>query len=729
MRASRPRLRTRHRRAALALAMIALALGACSDASRGGGAFDGPGAVDEAWFQERQRDALAFATRTFAPSNPLNVIAHLERARIEPEYSIPGAVPDDAFDDRFAKMAALEDTRDFDALYLLNLLLGYRDDPVLSPALVEKLERALFAFKFWYTEPTAPGLVDDSYYWTENHEVIYATLEFLMGQEYPERTFANDGRSGAEHRDRARERLLRWFELRARFGFSEWHSNVYYQKDLTPLLTLVELADDDEIRTRAAMVLDLLLFDMALHTHRGAFGSTHGRSYKKDKMSSLDDDTWGGVKLLFGTATYDYQSSSHPDAVLLARARRYRMPEAILRVARSTASFTDRERMGIRIDEDGPFEDAPQAPYGFSFDDPRDLTVWWGIGALTTWPVVPLTLRTMEQYDLWNTTNFAPFADLRVLTANPRGAQQLAIATHRFLGFGLLNEVNTVTHRTADYMLSSAVDYRAGSFASQIHTWQATLDANAIVFTNHPFRPIIASQDWGFDEEQGGYWTGEASVPRAAQVENVGLYLYAPKYPMRSNPPFEYFRWEPYTHAYFPQDHFDEVVEDGKWVFGRLGDGYVALWSWRDTSWLEYDPAVYATRGMLRPFDLVAHGGADNVWIVECGRAEEWGGFAAFRAAVAAAEVRVEPLGPVADDGVAAGFAVEYASPSQGRLRFASDGPLEVNGVERPLADFPRFDNPFAQVPFDSPLVEIAVEGYAVTLDFAAGRRTLGAPR
>src|SRR5690606_33968823 len=109
--------------------------------------------------------------------------------------------------------------------------------------------RALFAFKFWYTEPTAPGLVDDSYYWTENHEVIYATLEFLMGQEYPERTFANDGRSGAEHRDRARERLLRWFELRARFGFSEWHSNVYYQKDLTPLLTLVELADDDEIRT------------------------------------------------------------------------------------------------------------------------------------------------------------------------------------------------------------------------------------------------------------------------------------------------------------------------------------------------------------------------------------------------------------------------------------------------------------------------------------------------
>jgi len=710
--------------------LVALALHACSDAPRDAGGGPGSlGVVDEAWFAGRQADALAHATGAFQPSNPLNVIAHLERARVEEGYVVPGAVPTDAWDARFAKMRALEDTRDFDALYLLNVLLGYRDDPALPRALVARLEEELLAFKFWYTEPTAPGLVDDSYYWTENHEAIYLTLELLMGQEYPERTFGNDGRSGAAHRDDARERLLRWFELRARFGFSEWHSNVYYQKDLTPLLTLVEFADDEEIRTRAAMVLDVLLFDMALHTQRGAFGSTHGRSYKKDKMSSLDDDTWGGVKLLFDTATYPYQSFGHPDAVLLARSRRYRMPEAILRVARTAEPFTDRERMGIAIDEDGPLEDAPVAPYGFSFDDPRDLTVWWGIGALTTWPVVPLTLRTMEQYDLWNTTNFAPFADLRVLTGNERLAQQLAISTHRFLGFGLLQEVNTVTHRTPDYMLSSAVDYRAGSFASQIHTWQATLDANALVFTNHPFRPIIASQDWGFDEEQGGYWTGEASIPRAAQHENVGIYVYAPQYPMRNAAPFGYFRWEPYTHAYFPQDRFDEVVQQNGWTFGRLGDGYVALYSWRPTRWIAYDPAVYATDGMLEPFDLMADGGADNVWIVECGRAADWGSFAAFRMAIAAAEVVVTPLGPGQESGIADGFDVAYASPSRGRITFGWHAPLVVDGVEQPLRDFPRFDNPFAQVPFDASRVEIAAEGWGVRLDFAAGERTLVTPR
>lgn len=718
----------RHPLPGLVLGIVLLVAG-CADAPSDGTGPNAPGAVDEAWFRARQQDALAFATRTFEPSNPLSVIAHLERARTEPGYALPAAIPDDAWDARFAKMARLEDTRDFDALYLANVLLGYGDDPALSPALLAKLEQALLDFKYWYTEPTAPGLVDDSYYWTENHEAIYGTLEYLIGARSPDRVFTNDGRSGAEHRDAAHARLLRWIELRARFGFSEWHSNVYYQKDLTPLLTLVEYAPDDELRTRAAMVLDLLLFDLALHTQRGAFGTTHGRSYKKDKMSSLDDDTWGAVKLLFDATDYPYQSSAHPDAVLLARARRYRMPEALLRVARSDVPFTDRERMGIAIDEDGPLEDGATPPAGLSFDDPADLSVWWGIGALTTWPVVPLTLATMEQYDLWNTSSFAPFRDLRVLVSNPSLAQRLAIGSHRFLGFGLLQQVNTITHRTPDYMLSSAVDYRPGSFAAQIHTWQATLDPRALVFTNHPFRPIFASQDWGFDDEQGGYWTGEASIPRAAQHDNVGIFIYAPQYPMRNPAPFAFFRWEPYTHAYFPQDRFDEVVQEGGWTFGRLRDGYVALWSWRATRWLAYDPAVYATDGMQRPFDLVADGGAENVWIVECGRAAESGSFAAFRAAVLASAVEVTPLGATRADGTSPGFDVVYESPSQGRLTFGWEAPFTVRGVEQPLGGFARHDSPFAQTAFESQVVDVAAEGYGVRLDFARGTRELRAPR
>jgi hypothetical protein len=384
--------------------------------------------------------------------------------------------------------------------------------------------------------------------------------------------------------------------------------------------------------------------------------------------------------------------------------------------------------MGIAIDEDGPLEGEPVAPAGLSFDDPADLSVWWGIGALTTWPVVPLTLATMEQYDLWATSSFAPFKDLRVLVSNPTLAQQLAIGSHRFLGFGLLQEVNTVTHRTPDYMLSSAVDYRAGSFAAQIHTWQATFDPQALVFTNHPFRPLTPSLDWAVDDEQGGYWTGEASIPRAAQHENVGIFLYAPQYAMRNPAPFDFFRWEPYTHAYFPQDRFDEVLQESGWTFGRLRDGYVALWSFRPTRWLAYDPAVHATDGMRQPFDLIAEGGADNVWIVECGRAADVGSFADFRAAIVAAPVQVTRLGHERVDGISAGFDVVYESPSQGRIDFGWQSPLVVRGKERPLGGFARYDNPFSQTAAEAAVIDVAAEGYGVRLDFATGTRTLRAP-
>lgn len=705
-----------------ALLAVLVAVPACGDNDGvgpppvSGGAADGY--VDADYMRARSVDYLRFATTTFSAGSPLNVIAHLERERLDPPYVAPrGAIPADAWDRQFAKMAALEDTRDFDALYLLNVLLGYRDHPAVPRALVDKVEAALVAFKFWYTEPTPEGMLDNSYYWTENHEILYHAIEYLMGQTYPDRFFGSDGKSGREHLAQARARLLRWFDIRARFGFSEWHSNVYYQKDLTPLLTLAEYARDPEIATRAGMVLDILLFDLALHTHRGAFGVTHGRSYKKDKMTSLDEDTWGATKLLFDTTEHPYQSTSHADAVLLARARHYRVPEAILRVARSSRVFVDRERMGIDIQEDGPYDPAPVAPYEFSYTDPEDLSVWWSMGAITTWPIVPLTVQAMEQYNLWETTNFAPFSGFKALTGDLAFAQGLALRYATFLGFSLLKEVNTYTYRTPDYILSSATDYRKGRFGAQYHSWQATFDANALVFTNHPFRPLARSTDWLDDSEDGGYWNGEASMPRSAQHENVAIHVYAPQYRLRNPDPFTYFRYEQYTHAFFPQDHFEEVVQDGQWTFGRFRDGYIALYSHRPATYLEYDPAVYATKGMVKPFDLRAEGGADTVWIVECGRKVQWGSFEAFRAAIATSRVVVTSRGP-AQGGVSPGYDVEYDSPSQGLIIFGWTAPFVVRGVEQSIAGYPRFDNPWSQTPFNTRSARIEADGAGVALDF-----------
>ncbi len=730
MRLPRPS-RSFSRPIAALLSLAVLLTAGCGDTNLTPSGGSQTGFAEESWMRERQLDYLGWATEDLNTTSILNVIAHMERDRVDPNYTAPvGAVSPDAFERSFEKFETLRDTRDFDGLYLLNLWLDYRDHPMLADGTAERIERALADFKMWFTEPTPDGLIDDSYYWTENHQVLFHTIEYLVGQELPDRPLSTDRRLGAEHNATARERLMRWLEHRSRFGFAEWHSNVYYQKDLTPLLTLIEFADDEELRTRAAMVLDVLLYDMATHTMRGAFGATHGRSYKKDKMTSRHDDTWGGVKFLFETTELPYQSRGHPDAMLLARSKRYRMPEVIRRIAQSSESYTERERMSLPIDLDGPFETDPVAPYGLDFDDVENLDAWWGIGALTAWPVVPLTLRVFEQYDLWNTQAFEAFRDLRALTEAPEIGQQLSISAYPFFAFGVLDQVNTLTHRNADFMLSTAVDYNPGAFRSQIHTWQLTFDPDALVFTSHPFRPNPESLDWSDrDNEQGGYWTGDASVPRSAQHENVGIHIYAPQYARRTPAPFTFFRYEELTHAFVPQDHMDQVVSEGGWTFARKGDGYVGLWSWRPTRWKEWDPAIYANNGMEKPYDLIAEGGADNVWIVEGGRASDWGSFEEFRRALTATPIEVVPLGERDPDGISPGFDVVYQSPSQGRMEFGWERPFIVAGTEVPLSDFPRIDGPFGSMEFDGKELDLAYDGFGVALDFGAGRRSVsGAP-
>lgn len=671
----------------------------------------------------RQLDYLRYATSRFSPGSITNVIAHMERARVDPGYALPaGSVAATAWDGIFTKLDTLQDTRDFDAIELVTVLYDYADDPLLAPGLIDEVEQALLTFKFWYTEPTPEGVIDESYYWTENHQILYHAIEYLVAQRYPDRAIGRDGRTGAEHLVHARDLLMQWFDFRARYGFTEWHSNVYYQEDQNALLTLAEFAEDPEIARRAAAMLDLLLFDIAAHTYKGNFGATHGRSYKKDKMSGRDDDTWNVVKLLFDRSEGDYTSIGDTAAVFQARARRYRLPEAVRRAARSDAAFVDRERMSLPLNENGPYEPNPVAPGGYSFTDPADLPIWWGMQALTAWEVVPLTVQTINQYNLWDTQLFSRFRALRPLTTDIVVAQQLSAMLGPLINFGLLEEVNSYTYRTADYMLSSALDHRPGGLNGQIHAWQATFGADAILFTQHPAVPPVQSTNWR-DDPDPGYWTGEASIPRSAQLENVAIHIYAPQYAGSNPPPLDGFRYEPYTHAYVPQERFDEVVQEGAWTFVRRGDGVAGLYSWRPTEWVELDPTRVASNGLTQPFDLRAAGGPDNVWIVECGRLADWGDFATFRAAVAGAAVTVTPRPPIG--ALLDGFDVTYASPSQGLLSFGWKAPFVRESNEIPIRDFPRRDNPWAQTPYAATQHAIEVEGYRLDVDFETGTRAV----
>ncbi|HEY2997598.1 MAG TPA: hypothetical protein VGJ43_03435 [Acidimicrobiales bacterium] len=681
--------------------------------SGGGGLGDGNGYVDARGWHARQDDFLRFATGQLTPTSPTSVLAHLTRADRDPGFAFDGATVTPAdFAAVFAKIDAFQDTSDFDMMQLVAIWYGHRGE--ISPELRAAIEQRFQGFRYWYTDPLPAGVIDQKWFWSENHRIIFHTLEYLAGLAVPRRTFTVTGETGATHADRGRGRVEAWLDEKATWGFSEWHSDVYYQEDIQALTLLTEFGERDVAR-RAAVMLDLFLYDLAVHQVSGNNGVTHGRSYMKDKSRATDEDVFGTMKLLFATSDVPYPSRGDTGAVLLAGATRYRLPEVIRRIATSPETFVDRTHMGAPIDVDEPFTTDPvSAVPGVSYDDPDAIEFWWDRGALTAWQTVPATLATIDEHSLFETELFKPFKPLvDIAGGDPAVARQLAYQLRCLINVGLLTEVDTVTWRSPDAMLSSAQDYRPGCFGQQYHAWQATLDEDAVVFTTLPGNEPRPGTRW-VDADM--YWTGTGAMPRSAQVGAAAVHLYAPRYAANGPGPLETFSYLPFTHAYFPTERFDEVRQAGNWTLGRKGDGYVALWSWRPTEWRTHDPTVTFTNGLTQPFDLVAPGGADDAWIVQVGDHSRWGSFDAFAAAVTAAPVTATPLGAGAD-GLPAGFDVAYSSPSEGEIRFSTTGPLTVGGAEVPLHGTDRFANPFGTAAAGAGRIELRDGPATLVLD------------
>jgi hypothetical protein len=327
-------------------------------------------------------------------------------------------------------------------------------------------------------------------------------------------------------------------------------------------------------------------------------------------------------------------------------------------------------------------------------------------------------MDTLDRYGLWDSDFFKDFKPLADLTGGDRAvAQDLAQSLQSMLGFALLGAVDTYTYRSDSVMLSTAQSYRPGYASEQHHISQATLDEQAIVFTTHPKNEPQSGTQWPDDD---GYWTGNGSLPRAAQHGALSISLYAPAF-SNPGPPLTAFRYLDYTHAYFPQERFDEVVQQNGWTFGRRGNGYVALWSWRPMQWRTYtDPGIF-THGLTQPFDLVAPGGADDVWFTQVGDSSRFRDFATFRAAVLRGAISVRPR-PVAN-GLAGGFDVSYQSPTEGLVSFGTTGPLTVKGAPVALDAGKRYDNPWALADFGASQITIADTAGSLKLDFAASTR------
>jgi hypothetical protein len=177
--------------------------------------------------------------------------------------------------------------------------------------------------------------------------------------------------------------------------------------------------------------------------------------------------------------------------------------------------------------------------------------------------------------------------------------------------------VNTYHWRNDVVALASASDYRFGFMRDQVRPWKAVIDEQAVGTPRtcgpSPHRHVRPRR-------QARVLDGEASQ-RSAQHERTAVHIYQPAWTSTDALLWLIFPYRDFTHALFPQERFDEVVQDGNWTFGRAGDGYVGIWSWRadlaDPTPPSTTPAAWwslSTWWPRRP---------DNVWIAEVGDASQ----------------------------------------------------------------------------------------------------------
>ncbi len=621
-------------------------------------------------FAERRAAYFECVLRTPTPAH-LCAVFH-EVARLA--AGGPAHVP--LFEAALDYVDARLDCADFVLHGILRLLFQFGDDPRLPPALIERAHATVRNFKYWPDEPGSDSLCS----WTENHQILFASAAMLAGQLHPDALFSNSGATGRDVAAAGRRRVSRWLELRFRTGFSEWLSHVYYDEDAVALLALVDFAADAEIAKRAAMVADLLFLDMALHHHRGVFASSHGRSYERAKIAAREEGTTDLAKLAFGVGSF--ACIENQSAAALALSTQYRVPAAIVAIASERRdAVTIRQRMGLRLDALSRFDLDPR--------DPEAMMVLLSLEAYAHPRTIDGFVALLDRFGWWNNAFFAPFARQRVLLTwlhRARLLPLLARAVEWDMSRNVRDEVDLITHRTPEYQLSSAPDWNAGRGGDQHHIWQATLAPDAVCFTTHPGPRTARSPGW---------WTGSATLPRVAQIENVLVAIYR----IPHAPALYVQNRNLFTHAWLPRDRFDEIRERDGWFFARSGDGYLALRSQQPAQWTDANE--------------VRASGRDNIWICELGRRASDESFERFIARIAAAELRFGR------------GSVRYLSPSQGLIDFGWKGALRRDGAEIPQRSFRRYESPWVTAPFPSDEVAIDAAGAKLRLRWSDATRVV----
>lgn len=589
-------------------------------------------------------------------------------------------------------MACLDariDLADHRLVVLVKLRLAAGD--LLPDQLRDDIDTCLKSFKYSFTEPGDDSMCT----WSENHQALSGAGEHLAATLLADQRFA-DGMLGRLKARAAEQRLLDWLDDRFRYGFSEWLSGTYYELDICALVLLVDHADEP-LATRAAMVLDLLLLDLALHCFDGHLHASQGRAYRRQKLNPENQEICSIMSEVFGPG---HPFRADQLSGIFVDRQRYQVPRAIVDIAGQGGAHRVRVSHGRSLTEaigsarSRLRQRNPHATENELADEA--IRAAWGMQSITDPEVMGETVKAVHRHQLWSNSFFAALKPFRKVA--PALAKQITKALNPVtIGMGL-ERADVTTFRTPHLSLSSAQHFRPKQFGDQQHLWQAALPAGIVVFSTHPgstgakaeSRPATPSD-----------WIGNGVNPDVAQSDNVALVLHD----LRVRRGYLEGRRPELSHLHFPMPLFDETSLGDRCVLGRKADTFIAVLT-------------------AHPYEVVSEHevlqrGLVSGWGVVLADRSEFQNFRAFTQAAQQWRLRLGRHGLELDAHHVAGFG-EHALDH--RYHLGWDHSFVVDGVTVG-SDHPRYDTEWVTMPRGGTQCVVRSGGGEVRLDWQTGTR------
>ncbi len=225
-------------------------------------------------------------------------------------------------------------------LGLLGAVARYGNRPEFPAGLAKQVREAALSYQYL---PDQAGL-EEHRFANPDHQILFYACQVLAGQLYPDAVFSQSQATGTQVRSQGEDLAIQWVRERGMSGFNDWDSKERYANTLTALSYLVDLAETEEVWELASVLIDKLLFTIALNSFNGVIGSPQGTATTANIKSGLLDPTSGITRLMWGMGVYNHHIAG---TVSLACMQNYELPQIIADIAvNPPAELLNREQQG-----------------------------------------------------------------------------------------------------------------------------------------------------------------------------------------------------------------------------------------------------------------------------------------------------------------------------------------------------------------------------------------------